>query len=125
MTASKYSGSNLWVDPLGEALGGKLNYRELCSKVLKETLSLLLLFLGLAGNHEQKCSKSNKNCTREQKMFKGTENVQGNKKILKGFCGTFWPICGLVWHLCGVVWPCTAFLTCMASYGLIWSYMAF
>ena len=47
--------------------------RELCSKVLKEAL-LFLLLLGLAGNHEQKIFQI------EQKLSKGTKNVQGNKK---------------------------------------------
>ena len=49
--------------------------RELCSKVLREALLLLLGLLGLAGNHEQKMVQI------KQKLYKGTKSVQGNKKI--------------------------------------------
>ena len=51
--------------------------RELCSKVLKEYF-LLLLFLGLAGNHEQEMFQI------KRKLCKGTKNVH------KGFFGTLW-----------------------------------
>ena len=62
--------------------------RELCSKVLNEAL----LFLFLAWNQKQK-------------MFKGTENAQGNKK------------CAYVTHY-GIELSC---LPCMA---FLWSFLA-
>ena len=46
--------------------------------------ALLLLFLGLAGNHEQKMFSL------EQKLCKGTKNVQEKIFFHKGFYGTLW-----------------------------------
>ena len=97
--------------------------RELCSKVLKEaSLLLLFLFLGLAGNHEQKMFQI------KQKMCKGTKKVHGNKKCAseqKNFIKASLVHYGLVWlyvALYGLVRPCTALFT---LYGVIciWSYM--
>ena len=73
--------------------------RELCSKVLKEALLLLLLLLlGLAGNHEQKMFQI------EQKLCKGTKNV------------LLWHIMVLNCRVC-LAWPY------VALYVLMWPHL--
>ena len=102
--------------------------REQRSKVLKE--ALLLLFLILARNQvpkmfeiEQKLCKGTKNvqenkkCARKQKMCKGTKNVpisqnEVHKRPMRAKCYLLWHIMVLnfrvclVLALCGLVWPC-------------------
>ena len=74
-------------------------YRQLCLKVLKE--ALLLLFLLLAGNHEQNFFQMEQNfLQKEQKIFamkiafNGTESREF--KVAKSFLYEFTAICGLV-----------------------------
>ena len=111
--------------------------RELCSKVLKE--ALLLLLLEYAGNREQKmfqieqkmCKGTklvhrNKKCSWEQKIFMGTKNIHGNKRCgreQKMFIKASVAHYDIEWPC--LVRPCTDLYGLFTLYGVLWSYMVF
>ena len=84
--------------------------RELCSKVLKQALLLLLL---VGGNHEQKmfqmehkmcankkCSERNKKVREQEVCIKEQKNFVVEQKMLWNECKTFMKMC-----LNELLWP--------------------